>query len=63
MFDAIMNPGSMTQDQWLIVGILFLLVLGVVFFLYRTFLVIKESTQKKYKPNIGLSRSDDPEQD
>lgn len=59
MLEAIMNPGAMTQDQWLIVGMLVLLALGILYFLYRTYLVIKESTQNKYKPNIGLSRAQD----
>jgi hypothetical protein len=56
MLEALMNPGSMTQDQWLIVGILFLLFLGILFFVYRTYLVIRESAKSKYTPNIGLSR-------
>jgi len=59
MLDTLLNPGALTQSQWMIVGILFLLCLGIVFFLYRTFLVIRESSRKKYKPNIGLSRIKD----
>jgi len=59
MPDTLLNPGALTQSQWMIVGILFLLCLGIVFFLYRTFLVIRESSRKKYKPNIGLSRIKD----
>ena len=56
MLELLMNPGEMTESQWLIVGILFLLFLAIVFFLYRTWLVIKDSQKNKYKPNIGLSR-------
>lgn len=56
MFDMLMNPGDMTQGQWMIIGILVLLFLAILFFLYRTWLVIKDSQQNKYKPNIGLSR-------
>ena len=56
MLETLMNPGAMTQAQWMIVGILFLLFLGILFFFYRTWLVIKESANNKYKPNIGLSR-------
>jgi len=58
MLELLSNPGSMTQGQWMILGILFLLSLGILFFVYRTYLVIKESTQNKYKPNIGLSKTD-----
>ena len=58
MLESLMNPGSMTQGQWMILGILFLLILGVLFFVYRTYLVIKDSTQNKYKPNIGLSKTE-----
>jgi len=61
MLDTLLNPGTMTQSQWMIVGILFLLLLGIVFFLHRTYLVIRESSRKKYKPNIGLSRIQDVE--
>jgi hypothetical protein len=58
MLELLLNPGSITQGQWMILGILFLLSLGILFFVYRTYLVIKESTQNKYKPNIGLSKTD-----
>ena len=58
MLESLFNPGSMTQGQWMILGILFLLSLGILFFVYRTYLIIKESTQNKYKPNIGLSKTD-----
>lgn len=56
MLEALMNPADMTQEQWLIVGILAFIVIGILYFVYRTWLVIKESATKKYKPNIGLSR-------
>ena len=56
MLEILMNPGEMTQDQWLIVGILFILVLGILFFIYRTYAVIRAAAKDKYKPNIGLSR-------
>ena len=57
-----MNPGDMTQAHWMIVGILFLLTLGILFFVYKTYLVIKDSTKNTYKPNIGLSRNKKSEQ-
>lgn len=63
MLEMIMNPGAMTQAQWLIVGMLVLLALGILFFVYRTYQVIKEATQNKYKPNIGLSRAQDAARD
>lgn len=56
MLEMLMNPGEMTQGQWMIIGILFLLALAILFFLYRTWLVIQDSRKNKYKPNIGLSR-------
>lgn len=56
MLETLMNPGAMTQSQWMIVGILVFIVIGIVYFVYRTYLVIKESANNKYKPNIGLSR-------
>jgi hypothetical protein len=55
MLEILMNPGDMTQAHWMIVGILFLLTLGILFFVYKTYLVIKDSTKNTYKPNIGLS--------
>jgi hypothetical protein len=61
MLETLMNPGAMTEAQWMIVGILFLLFLGILFFFYRTWLVIKDSANNKYKPNIGLSRIDNAE--
>ncbi|MDG2175791.1 MAG: hypothetical protein P8M72_06650 [Gammaproteobacteria bacterium] len=62
MLEILMNPGDMTQAHWMIIGILFLLILGVVFFVYRTYLVIKDSAKKTYKPNIGLSRLKESDQ-
>ena len=59
MLDALMNPGDMTQDQWLIIGILFILACGILYFLYRTYRVIRDSSKNRYKPNIGLSRMED----
>jgi len=56
MLEALINPGEMTQDQWMIVGILVFVVIGILYFVYRTYRVIKESADNKYKPNIGLSR-------
>lgn len=56
MLEALMNPGTMTRDQWMIVGILVFIVIGILYFVYRTYMVIKESATNKYKPNIGLSR-------
>lgn len=62
MLESLMNPGSMTQGQWMILGILVFLILGILFFVYRTYLVIKESTQNKYKPNIGLAKTESDSQ-
>jgi len=62
MLEILMNPGDMTQAHWMIVGILFLLTLGILFFVYKTYLVIKDSTKNTYKPNIGLSRNKKSEQ-
>ena len=62
MLEILMNPGSMTQAHWMIVGILFLLILGILFFVYRTYLVIKDSAKNTYKPNIGLSRLKESDQ-
>ena len=56
MLEMLMNPGQMTQGQWMIVGILFLLGLAILFFLYRTWLVIQDSRKNPYKPNIGLNK-------
>lgn len=56
MLEALMNPGSMTQDQWMIVGILFFIFIGILYFCFRTYRVIRESMNEKYTPNIGLSR-------
>ena len=62
MLESLMNPGSMTQGQWMILGILVFLILGILFFVYRTYLVIKESAQNKYKPNIGLVKTESDSQ-
>jgi hypothetical protein len=62
MLEILMNPGEMTQAHWMILGILFILTLGILFFVYRTYLVIKDSTKNTYKPNIGLSRLKESEQ-
>ena len=56
MLEALMNPGTMTQDQWMIVAILVFIVIGILYFVYRTWVVIRDSTRHKYKPNIGLNR-------
>ncbi len=56
MLETLMNPGQMTQDQWMIVGILVFIVIGILYFCYRTYKVIKESMNTKYKPNIGMAR-------
>lgn len=57
MLEALMNPGAMTRDQWMIVGILVFIVIGIVYFVYRTWVVIRDSAKNKYKPNIGLNRN------
>ena len=56
MLETLMNPGTMTRDQWMIVAILVFIVIGIFYFLYRTYVIIRESATTKYKPNIGLSR-------
>jgi len=56
MLEALQNPGALTGDQWMIVGILVLVFIGILYFLYRTWMVIQESANNKYKPNIGMSR-------
>ena len=53
-----MNMADMTSGQWLIVGILALLGLAILFFLYRTWLVIQDARKNPYKPNIGLNRTE-----
>ena len=63
MLEMLMNPGDMTSGQWMILGILVLLCLAIVFFFYRTWLVIQESRKNPYKPNIGLSRIQGEAQD
>jgi len=63
MLEMLMNPGDMTSGQWMILGILVLLCLAIVFFLYRTWLVIQESRKNPYKPNIGLPRIQGEAQD
>lgn len=57
MLEMLTHPGSITPDQWKIIGILFLLLIGVLYFIYRTYVVIRDSEKEKYKPNIGLSRT------
>ncbi len=61
MLEALMNPGQMTQDQWMIVGILAFIVIGILYFVYRTWVVIRDSAKHKYKPNIGLNRIQEQE--
>lgn len=56
MLEALMNPGAMAREQWMILAILVFIVIGIAYFVYRTWVVIRESATKKYKPNIGLSR-------
>jgi hypothetical protein len=61
MLEALMNPGQMTQDQWMIVAILAFIVIGIVYFVYRTWVVIRDAAKNKYKPNIGLNRIQEQE--
>jgi len=61
MLEALMNPGQTTQDQWMIVGILAFIVIGILYFVYRTWVVIRDSAKHKYKPNIGLNRIQEQE--
>jgi hypothetical protein len=56
MLQALMNPGEMTEDQWMIVAILVFIFIGIMYLAYRTWVVIRDSDKNKYKPNIGLNR-------
>jgi len=53
---ALMNPGTMTQAQWLILAIAAFILIGAAYFVFMLIRLIKSIGKSTYKPNIGLSR-------
>ncbi len=57
LLNALMSPGSMNQNQWLILGIVAFIVVASFYFIYKLILIFKDIGKSNYKPNIGLSRT------
>jgi hypothetical protein len=57
LLQALMNPGSMTRLQWLMIALMLFVVVGSLFFVWKLYTIIVASRHKEpYKPNIGLKR-------
>ncbi len=53
---ALMNPGSMSQAQWMLLAIGLFIVVGALYFVLILYRLLKNVGKSDYKPNIGLSR-------
>jgi flagellar biogenesis protein FliO len=57
LFQALANPGSMTSQQWLLLVLMLLLVVGVIYLIWRLYKVALGTRRKEpYVPNIGSRR-------
>lgn len=53
---ALMNPGTMSQAQWMLLAIGLFIVVGALYFVLILVRLLKNLGKSDYKPNIGLSR-------
>jgi hypothetical protein len=57
LFQALANPGSMTGAQWVLLGLMVLVIVGVLFLVRRLYKMTLNTTRKEpYVPNIGSKR-------
>ena len=56
LMNALSDPASMTQAQWLVLAIAAFIVLGSLYFMLKLFKLVKNLGKTDYKPNIGRSR-------
>ena len=56
LLEALRNPGDMDRAQWLMVVIMLFVVVGLLYFVWRLYRIVLNSSKQTYKPNIGLKR-------
>jgi|GEM_PF-848850 len=58
LLEALANPSSMTGQQWMTLGIMLLILVGLIYFVWRFFKIAFNGQRKQpYVPNIGNRRS------
>jgi hypothetical protein len=55
LLNALTNPGTMGQAQWLVLAIAAFIVLGSMYFVWKLYKILFSTRKSTYKPNIGLS--------
>jgi hypothetical protein len=59
LFQALANPGSMSSQQWLLLVIMLVVVVGVLYLVWRLYKLALLTTRKEpYVPRIGSKRLD-----
>lgn len=56
LLEALMNPGSMSSSQWLLVALMLFVAAGGAYFVYRLYRIIMTERKSTYVPNIGRKR-------
>jgi len=54
--EALMQPGSWNQTQWLAVAIGLFVIIASVYFVIRLYQILRNAGKSTYKPNIGMAR-------
>jgi hypothetical protein len=57
LMNALSNPGSMSQAQWLVIAIAAFIVIASLYFVWKLFQLVKMSSKTAYQPKIGLART------
>jgi hypothetical protein len=59
LFQALANPGSMTSQQWQLLALMLLAVLGIIYLTWRLYKVVAGDQRKQpYALNLGRKRTD-----
>lgn len=56
LINALSNPGEMTDQQWTMILIMVVVVLGSLYFVRRFYKMAFKSRKQPYVPNIGSRR-------
>lgn len=56
LLQSLASPGDMSGQQWLLVVIMLLIVVGGAWFVLRLYRIIQADRKRQYVPNIGRKR-------
>ena len=56
LLQALVNPGEMSGQQWLMIAIILFVIVGVAYMAWRLYKLILAEQKSTYVPNIGRKR-------